>query len=424
MGKLGQVLVARGWITVQQLNRALRHQQLAGGRLGTCLMELDSLPEELLVRGLAELHGVPAVSGDDLRHVPDEVLALIPDKLARRCRAVAFRLESSRLDVAMTDPRNLSAQDEIAFASGKRVRIHVAPEIRVLEALERYYGEELPSRMSLVLDRLNRARYLWERKQEVPDEPFAAAVQAGVDPFFQPAAPRLAPPLPNAVAPAPRRVPAPRPAPPRPPAPVEKAEPAPAPKPVPPPRPVVIALTPDEQRELGTGPVAVAEPTSIEEAEAALAKAESLDQVAAAVLAFLGRTYRRVALFRIGRDRVTGWTAQGVGVDPDAFARFAVGFDQPSLFLNLRQGSGFHLGPLPPMPAHRELARTWGGDLPRDCALLPVRVRGRMVTVIYCDGAQKGIGSIDLPAMQRLLAAVTAAYERSILAKKKSGAKP
>jgi hypothetical protein len=199
--------------------------------------------------------------------------------------------------------------------------------------------------------------------------------------------------------------------------------PAPPPKPAPPPRPTAIVLTAEEQRALGTGPVAVPELTSIEEAEAALAQAESLDAVAAAILGYLSPTYRRVALFRVGRTLVTGWIAQGVGVDPEAFGRFSVGFDQPSLFLNLRQGSGLHLGPLPPMPAHRELARTWGGDLPRDCALLPVRVRDRLVTVIYCDGAAKGLGAIDLPAMQRLLAAVTAAYERSILARKQSGAK-
>jgi hypothetical protein len=286
----------------------------------------------------------------------------------------------------------------------------------------------MSSRLSLMLDRLNRARYLWERKEE-KEEPFAAAVQAGVNPFFQPAAPRPVPVPPPK--PEPRRPRAePPPAMPATPAlpgasrpvPVPRAEEPAVARPAPPPRPVSIALTKEEKQELGTAP-APAAIVSIEQAEAALAEAGSLDEVAAVVLGYLGHSHRRVALFRVVRDRVTGWTAQGVGVDPEAFAKFSLGFDQPSLFLNLRQGSGLHLGPLPPMPAHRELARTWGGDLPRDCVVLPVRVRDRLVTVIYCDGAPKGVGGLDLPAMQRLLAAVTAAYERSILAKKKSGAK-
>src|SRR5215212_7745598 len=144
MGKLGQLLVARGWITVQQLTRALKNQNVAGGRLGTCLLEMDAITEDLLLKGLSEHLGVPAAGIEDLRGIPGEVLQLLPDKLARRCRAIPFRVDGGRLDVALLDPRNLSAQDEIAFASGKRVKVHVAHELRILEALGRCYGEEIP----------------------------------------------------------------------------------------------------------------------------------------------------------------------------------------------------------------------------------------------------------------------------------------
>jgi len=95
MGKLGQLLVARGWITLQQLTRALQNQSVTGGRLGTCLLESDSIGEAQLQRGLAEQFGVPAVEIDDLRGIPDEVLALIPKRLARRCRAIPFRVEGA-----------------------------------------------------------------------------------------------------------------------------------------------------------------------------------------------------------------------------------------------------------------------------------------------------------------------------------------
>src|SRR4029453_1370334 len=110
-----------------------------------------ALQEDLLLKGLAEHLGVPAVTIEDLRGIPEEVLGLIPERLARRLRAVPFRVESGRLDVALLDPRNLSAQDEIAFASGKRVKVYVANEIRVLEALGRYYREEFTSRFSMIL---------------------------------------------------------------------------------------------------------------------------------------------------------------------------------------------------------------------------------------------------------------------------------
>jgi hypothetical protein len=123
----------------------------------------------------------------------------------------------------------------------------------------------------------------------------------------------------------------------------------------------------------------------------------------------------------VSRDRVSGWQVHGTGIDRDAFAAFSIGFDQPSLFLNLRQGSSLYLGPLPPMPAHRQLARTWGGDLPRDCVMLPVRIKDRLVVVIYADGASKG--PVELPQIQRLLNLATAAVERCILQRKRGEAK-
>src|ERR1700730_8476237 len=116
MGKLGQLLVARGWITVQQLTRALQNQNTVGGRR----------------------------------------------------------------DVAMQDPRNLVCQDEIAFACGRRVKVHVLHELRIFEALQRYYREECPSRYGLLLDRLNRARYLWAGKESSrPGTPMAPQAQRG-----------------------------------------------------------------------------------------------------------------------------------------------------------------------------------------------------------------------------------------------------
>jgi hypothetical protein len=206
-------------------------------------------------------------------------------------------------------------------------------------------------------------------------------------------------------------------------APPEPAPPEPAPAP-PPLRSQSVSLTPAERAELGAftwiEPAAadrsLPAPTTLAEAEEELAKATDLEEVVRLLLGYLGRNHRRAALFQVSRDRITGWRVHGTGIDRDAFAAFSIGFDQPSLFLNLRHNSGIYFGPLPPMPAHRQLARTWGGDLPRDCVLLPVRIKDRLVLVIYADGAIKG--PVELPQMQRLMAAATGAVERCILQKK------
>jgi hypothetical protein len=467
MAKLGQLLVARGWITVQQLTRALQNQSIVGGRLGTCLVEIDALTEDLLLKGLSEQLGVPAASIDDLRKIPEEVVSLLPDKLARRCRAVPFRLEGSRLDLAMLEPRNLACQDEIAFATGKRVKIHVSHELRILEALDVYYKEESPSRFSLLAERLNRARYFWEKNKEEESAESASTLAAPLTDLFGsqslklkpppllPEPPRLVRPpviprpVPASAAPAPAPVAsvpapaaaaaaAPRPAaaarpmtiplteaeraalgpqaePVRPPAPAPAPAPAPVPvrpvAPAPAPAPPPAAPRPEPLPDLDT----------FEQVEAAFAAPQDRERVGQIILAFLAKNYRRAALFQVARDKVTPWMAQG-DLDLTQFEKFSTGFDQPSVFLNLRQGTAFYVGPMPPMPVHRQLAAAWDGELPRDCVALPVRVKDRMVAVIYADGAKKGLSGIDLPQLQRLAAATADALQRCILHKKKSEA--
>lgn len=452
MGKLGQLLVARGWITVQQLTRALTTQQVVGGRLGTCLIEMDVISEDNLLKGLSEQHGVPAVSLDDLRGIPDEVLALLPDKLARRCRAVPFRVVGSRLDVAMLEPRNLALQDEIAFASGKRVMVHVAHELRIVEALERYYREEASSRYSMLVERLNRARYFWERdRQPEPPKPEDELARLPPLPAGRPVVKRPAAPAPAAPAPVPASPARPAPVPVAKAAPPAKAEAPPAPAPR---RPSIqtVSMTEEERAALSaaTRPITVPAPAapsppppptavspaspalpthgSIDEVEAAFARTHDREEVARIALGFLARGYRRAALFQAAKDKVSAWMGQGE-LDLPIFQKFSIGFDQPSLFLNLRNGSSLHIGPLPPMPAHRELARAWGGELPRDCVVLPVRINDRLVAVLYADGGLKaakgpGIGGIELSHLQRLAAATGAALERCILHRKRAEAKP
>ncbi len=472
MAKLGQLLVARGWITVQQLNRALQNQVVTGGRLGTSLLDMDALSEESLLKGLAEQLGVPAVLVDDLRNIPAEVLALVPEKVARRGRAIPFRLVGGRLDVAMMDPRNLATQDEVAFACGKRVNVHVAHELRILEALERHYSEEMPSRLNRLVERLSRARFFWDRSAGPETEAPKGAVdelprmiplsvpQGTLSKRYRPTgmpgtaglpdpgeAPRTPPrpdvmPLAKNATPLPGSVPLP--------VPVQPPEPPARPRPVAPPPPILKTVTlteaeraalntPSPQPERQPEPVAAAAtaapaartppaapegPASADEVEEALSRTADREEVGRIALGLMVRSYRRAALFQVARERVSAWMAQGE-LDLPIFQTFSVGFDQPSIFLNLRQGSALYLGPLPPMPAHRELARAWGGELPRDCVLLPVRIKDRLVAVLYADGGTTKAGKaggIDLPQLNRLAASTGTALERCILHRKRAEA--
>lgn len=440
LAKLGQLLISRGWINLPQLTRALKNQSVVGGRLGTCLLEMDALTEEQLAKGLAEQLGLPGATIDQLRSVPEEVRGVLPGKVARRCHAVPFQLIGNRLDVVMLDPRNLTCHDEVAFASGRRVRVHVAPEIRIFEALERYYDEECPSRFTLLLDRLNRARYLWKEEKEgsaeeetpapahipnrhraplgldlFPDLPILGAERSPGPMLDLPVTPaKSAPRNQTGISPLVRPV----------------GTPAPQPSP---PKPVgarIIPLTAEERAELAReaappvdleataalAPPALAPnlPTTLDELADALEATTDRDALARLMLGFLARRFDRAALFQVARGQVSGWLAIGRDVDLATFSKYRVGLDQPSVFLNLDRGNSLHLGSLPPMPAHRELAKSWGGELPRRVAMLPIRLGDRLVAVLYADGGDAAWTGFGIDVLHRLSADFAAALERCI----------
>jgi hypothetical protein len=142
--KLGALLTELGWITAEHLDHALKVQRAIGGRLGTCLLEIDALTEERLLCALCHQLGVPAARAADLRNIPPEVHQLVPSRLALRWQAVPFRMLGDDLHVAMLEVGNLEFQDELAFATGKHIRIHIANEARLYGALEQYFAFRHP----------------------------------------------------------------------------------------------------------------------------------------------------------------------------------------------------------------------------------------------------------------------------------------
>lgn len=177
--RLGELLEKRGVVTREQLLRALRNQKVLGGRLGTCLLEIEALSEEVLCSALAEQFGLPYASPEDLRGIPDDVLEMLPAKVAKRCHAIAFHASTTQVKVALIEASNLAIQDEISFVVGKRIRWHVTPELRLLEALEKHYGEECPARLAKLLDKMNRSRFLWARESAAAAEQDGATRPAG-----------------------------------------------------------------------------------------------------------------------------------------------------------------------------------------------------------------------------------------------------
>jgi hypothetical protein len=139
MSILARVLRDRGIVTERQLQEAIQHQVLYGGRLGTSLYELGFITEERLEEALAKIHGVPPV-GIEPREIPAETIELVPKALAARHKVFPFKLRGKTLYLLMVDPNDHTAMAEVGFRLGYIIRPLVIPEFRMIQLLRDFYG--------------------------------------------------------------------------------------------------------------------------------------------------------------------------------------------------------------------------------------------------------------------------------------------
>jgi hypothetical protein len=136
---LARILRDRGVVTERQLQEAIQHQVLYGGRLGTNLYELGFVTEERLQDALARAHGVPALAVD-LRTVSPDVVALVPKALAVKHKVFPYRLQGRTLTLLMLDPGDHVAVARIGYSQGYIVKTAVVSEFRMVQLLRDYYG--------------------------------------------------------------------------------------------------------------------------------------------------------------------------------------------------------------------------------------------------------------------------------------------
>jgi type IV pilus assembly protein PilB len=143
-GRLGELLVRENLISLQQLQKAQEEQRKTGGRIGSLLVRSGAIAESDLTNFLSKQYGVPAISLKDF-DVDVEVIKLVPKTIAEKHQVVPVNRAGSSLIIAMSDPSNIFAIDEIKFHTGYNVEPVVASEQAIKEAIERYYAEKGPS---------------------------------------------------------------------------------------------------------------------------------------------------------------------------------------------------------------------------------------------------------------------------------------
>ena len=348
--KIGEILIQRGLITKTQLKEALDAQLIFGGNLGTCLMELGYLAERRLGAVLAEIFDVEYAAPEYFDSIPRAVTSALNARLVERHQCVPFRLQDKILDVAMTNPKDPLAKDELAFAAGFSVRPWVSPEARVFQAMERYY--DIPRRL----------RYITLCKQidrNVPAEE-ATSPQARIEALRE-AVRGAASVTPPAAAQVSRRT-----------------------------GTVSSILDPDDESD------------PLHPFSQRLARAVGIDEVVEHSLESASIAVNRSMVFMVRQGVAFPWQANGIADQNGRWSTSSFGITSEPIFQLLNGDDLFH-GPLPRQASYRRFYESLELDVPDEIILVPAHVDDRLVAIFYGDGGPNGRIRGEAETIRRLV---------------------
>lgn len=370
--KLGEILIKMNVIDEDQLQEALDSQLIYGGHLGTCLIEQGTITEDQLGQVLAQTFGVSCATTEMFENIPKYVIESLPRTMVEKHSAVPFRLDGNDLYIAMMTPTDLQTVDELSFACGRKVVPWIAPEVRLLQAMDRYY------------DVARRMRYITLARQ-LDD---AAGTKRKVDPNVAPKPkPRAARPAAPAAAPASAGTTA------------TATLPRPKTRPAASAQKTAVAKTAAAIVDRKKAAVASRTAQSLARGITSTDPLEPLATLLCRVAgeAMLGKILvehavpnaSRSVLFTVQAGNAVPWSWRGVELSTNAAgARFPISGEP---LFSLLLGEGSYRGPVPEDDRYHGFYDTLGIDPPNEMVLVPSYADDRLVAMLYFDDGD-GLG--------------------------------
>jgi type IV pilus assembly protein PilB len=147
--KLGEILVRENLISPQHLREALDYQREHGGRLGFNLVKLGLVSDDMITAVLSRQYGIPSVNLE-LFQIDPQVLHLIPQEVAQKYSVLPLSRVGASLTLAMVDPTNVFAMDDVKFMTGLNVEPVVVAEASIQQAISKYYGSSREIELSAI----------------------------------------------------------------------------------------------------------------------------------------------------------------------------------------------------------------------------------------------------------------------------------
>ncbi len=410
--EFGKYLVKAGLLSQEKCLQVLSNREAIGGRMDTAILDMGLINEETLLKALGSFNRTRTVSAHDLADIKRDLVGLIAPRMAKRYEIVPFRKEGKTLYIASLNPGDLEVEEELGIMTGCLISTFVGLEVRVYEALAKYYRARRSTQLVAISKRLagggpaqkaapvRPKRKATKKKDALPtglprrrktpqaedeveleisDEDLALFPSLQVD--FE-AEEELAE---------------------QEPAEEEQAEED------------IDTEVEDEEMEI---PFDATPAERLAAAAAALQAAEMREDVADVLLKFCSPYLRRRVLLTVRKSNVIGWRAEGEGIDLEMVRAVVIPTSSPSLFLSLTQGTNFWLGSIPPAATNVDLIVGLGGKQPPDCIVLPVLLRSKAVCFLYGDNIDRPVGGLPLAEMRRLVAKASLAFEVYLLKSK------
>lgn len=396
MERLGQYLVERNLISEDQLNEALQCQAVFGGRLGTNLVELGYLSLEDLARLLGVRAGLPVAPVEWLESPQPDALDAVPRELCEQLKLLPMRVEDGAIHIAMMDPTDPSQLATLAAETKLQVKPYTVPELRMYVWLERHMGVRRQIRFARLGRQYSRGAAPGtlvggptgpdpraERLRELGMQPLGVGEELtqegdemqGVEILVEePQLPELD----------------------------------------------IRDLIVEERDDSLKAPTSPAETVELERR---LEQATSRDVVAECALRLARAHVTVAALFVVNKGMLQGFRGAGGRLEKQDIGGILLPTAADSCLREpANTGAPFRVRGVSG-EINQRLLRALGRENPLEVGGFPVRIRGRVVNVLYVDNGENPISSTAFAALQALCERIGAGYENVILLAKQSARK-
>lgn len=381
--KLGELLINEGLLTQDQLEEALKCQVIFGIKLGSSLIEMGVIDEGKLVKLLSKKLGVPAATRKELMEVPYTVYSLLPAAVAEKYRVIPFKLENRRLSIAMSDPTDFNAIEELSFITGYIIQPFIAPDILIAFALEKYFQVQRDMRYLRVSGGFKRPvapqqdlspperEFFSTPTEQTHQEPIAVTYQKedGV--------------LLNIEIPAEFEG---------------------------------FGALPDLSEELATQEDKLGRYT-IDKLSIDFAAARSRDDVANIFISYLGQEFTTGALFIVRGNAAVGWRGITGGELQAGFGELNLLLSKPSVLRDVVETRNFSMGALISTPENRQILQALKVGSETSLLVLPIIMLNKVVAAVLVSADMDALGR-RLAELQKLVRKASLAFEMLIIKNK------